>query len=119
MFADRNNMMPAASVPRALRCAGFVVDFAPASGPVDLEGFRRCVEAASATATTRAEVEAAFRALDPTETGYVSAAELRRILTDGDDALAPAEIQGLLDHFVPDDRGMICYNLFIERLYSE
>ncbi|KAI5168490.1 hypothetical protein PAEPH01_0178 [Pancytospora epiphaga] len=117
MFADGNGMLSEAFIPDALRCLGFVYDNSYPR-PVDLDGFRCCVEEASNKAMTRDQVEAAFKAIDQSNTGYINSTDLQNILASGDDALSSSDIQSLLGNFAPNEQGMICYTLFIDKLFA-
>lgn len=120
MFADKNNRIPRESIAKSLRCAGYVIDeeFLDCDS-VDLEGFRALAEKAEACGFTREAIEACFRAFDPEETGYINAGDLKSILMSGDDALSASDVQSILDRFIPNDRGMVCYNLLLESLYED
>ncbi|KAI4293012.1 calmodulin [Pancytospora philotis] len=117
MFVDQNGTIPAEKVPLALRCLGHVVK-GREWRPVDMGGFKACLCDAANMFSSREAVKDAFQAMDPEGSGYASASELQTILADGEDALPAEDINCLMGMFAPDDRGMVCYNLLIEKLFS-
>lgn len=120
IFSNRNGVIPEELVAKGLMCAGFVVQGSSIDcGSLDFEGFKSMVENARKIAIPRERIEAAFRAFDKQETGYISARELQNILSFGTNPLSQLNIQEFMGYAVPDDRGMICYKLLIDSLYAE
>lgn len=119
MFANEENKIPAELVTRSMRCAGIVVDNNYAGEALDLPSYRKLVEEALASQITRESVEKAFEAMDPQETGYIRASDLKNVLSSCSSPFSQADIRDLFGRFPPNYEGMVCYNLFLHEFYEK
>ncbi|KAI5150029.1 hypothetical protein ENBRE01_1257 [Enteropsectra breve] len=115
MLADEKGLLQSADIPRALRCAGYVIaDESLYTYPVDLSGF---IDLAHSKNKLSADIiEACFKRYDADETGYISVDVLKGILSTGEGALSEAEIKDFIESSFPNDEGKICYGLLVSKL---
>lgn len=122
LFCDSSNLMPQTNIMKAVRTAGYVVDdsFADicAKSHITLEEFAELLAKAHISGLNRDKIEDAFRFYDPESTGYIKAAELKKILAGGEDGLSETDINVFFEAFPPNDRGMVCYTLPIKHVFD-
>ncbi len=83
---------------------------APGGGTIDFGDFVTVLPKVEHTGDTEEEVDEAFRVFDKEGNGYISAAELRHVMTNMGEKLSEEDVDEMLQTAEIDERGDIRYN---------
>lgn len=127
VFASQEtNTIPAshlATVVRSLRftpseaeITSLTARFQDHSGNIAFDDFQKILSETSQNHLTIKDVIEAFKVFDTNNTGMISAAELKRILTSMGEKLSEEEVDDLLTEANVDDHGMLNYHEFAQHI---
>eukprot|EP01115_Flamella_aegyptia_P013471 TRINITY_DN71_c0_g1_i1.p1 TRINITY_DN71_c0_g1~~TRINITY_DN71_c0_g1_i1.p1 ORF type:complete len:154 (+),score=38.62 TRINITY_DN71_c0_g1_i1:49-510(+) len=83
------------------------------NGTIEFEEFLKMMVKKMNTAETEDEVRAAFRVFDKNSDGFITAAELRYVLTNLGEKLRDDEVEELLSFADSNQDGVVDYNEFL------
>ncbi|KAM0679630.1 Calcium ion binding [Glugoides intestinalis] len=122
VFCDETKLMPRENLVKALRSIGCIVEEEFIANcektHLDINEFMKLASQAEVHGLDRKKIEEAFAFYDPQETGYIKAADFKRILSTGSDSLSESDINIVLEAFPPNDQGKICYSLPINFMFE-
>ncbi|ORD94273.1 MLRV [Enterospora canceri] len=122
MFANEDQKILQRDIKTTLKCLGYVLKESHnvPNRNVSLEEFKQIVNdlKTSKEIYSKENIDEAFRSLDPNNSGYIKAKDLRMILLEGVEGMTNEEINDFFVIFPPNARGEVSYKVLIEKLYT-
>ncbi|KAL6122179.1 hypothetical protein NUSPORA_00799 [Nucleospora cyclopteri] len=122
IFANEEQMVLQKDIPTVVRCLGFVINdqMAFPDKNVTLQEFHEIILNLSDESSifTKENIDDAFKMLDPENTGYVKAQDLRTVLHEDVDGLSEEEVNNFFTNYSPNAEGKVSYKVLLEKLFK-
>ena len=125
MFANKEQMLLKKDIETTLKCLGFVLDkgIDIEKDAINFEEYKQIVakleNESGDVLYTKKRILDAFKPLDPEDTGYVKASELKQILISHSEGMDQESVVDFFSVFPPNAKGEISYNVLIEKLFAK